>query len=157
MPDKFMNGRDAITGSLATCWVTIEGRRLLLMQAKKLNAKMEKQKKEIPILGKVSKANRSNGMKYSGSMTVYYNTSIFRELAKRYQDTGEDFYFDIQVTNEDPTSSIGRQTVILKDCNLNGLTITAFDVDAESLEEDMDFTFESFELPEQFALLEGME
>lgn len=157
MAEKFMNGRDAITGSLATCWVTIEGRRLLLMQGKKLVAKMEKQKKEIPILGKVSKANRSNGMKYTGSMTMYYNTSIFRELVKRYQDTGEDFYFDLQVTNEDPTSSIGRQTVILKECNIDGLIIANFDVDAESLEEDMDFTYESFELPEKFAMIEGME
>ena len=66
-------------------------------------------------------------------------------------------YFDIQVTNEDPTSSVGRQTVILKDCNIDGGILTKFDADAEYLDEDMDFTFEDFEMPEAFTLLAGME
>lgn len=152
-----MDARDIITGSLASCWITLEGRRLLLMQAKKLEAKMEKEKKELAILGKVGKANRATGMKNTGSMTMYYNTSIFRELVHRYQETGQDFYFDIQVTNEDPTSTIGRQTIILKDCNIDGAILATFDADAEALEETMDFTFERFEIPEKFSMIAGME
>lgn len=74
-----------------------------------------------------------------------------------YKDTGEDVYFDIQVTNEDPTSSVGRQTVILKDCNIDGGILAKFDADAEYLDEDMDFTFEDFEMPEAFTMLAGME
>ena len=61
------------------------------------------------------------------------------------------------MTNEDPTSSVGRQTVILKDCNIDGGILTKFDADAEYLDEDMDFTFEDFEMPEAFILLAGME
>ena len=37
-----------------------------------------------------------------------------------------------------------RQTVILKDCNIDGGILTKFDADAEYLDEDMDFTFEGF-------------
>ena len=74
----------------------------------------------------------------------------------RYKETGEDVYFDIQVTNEDPTSSVGRQTVILKDTNLDGGVLTKFDADAEYLDEDVDFTFEDFEIPEKFKLMQGM-
>ena len=74
----------------------------------------------------------------------------------RYKNTGEDIYFDIQVTNEDATSSVGRQTVVLKDCNMDGGLLTKFDADAEYLDEDMDFTFEDFEIPEKFTLLSGM-
>jgi len=59
----------------------------------------------------------------------------------------KDIYFDIQVTNEDATSSVGRQTVILKDCNLDGGILTKFDADAEYLNENIDFTFEDFENP----------
>lgn len=40
-------------------------------------------------------------------------------------------YFDIQITNEDPTNGVGRQTVILKDCNLDGGILAKFDADAE--------------------------
>ncbi|MBC8581694.1 phage tail tube protein, partial [Zhenhengia yiwuensis] len=57
---------------------------------------------------------------------------------------------DIQVTNEDPTSSIGAQTVLLKDCNLDSVVLASFDVDADVLEEDLDFTFSDADLLEKF-------
>jgi hypothetical protein len=151
-----MNAKDTISASLAECFVTIEGNRYNFMQAINLDATFEKNKSEVPILGKTGKGNKATGWKGSGSATFHYNTSIFRDLAYRYKQTGEDVYFDIQITNSDPTSSVGRQTVILKDCNLDGGILAKFDADAEYLDEDMDFTFEDFEIPEKFSLLEGM-
>ena len=151
-----MNAKDTISASLAECFVTIEGNRYNFMQAINLEATFEKNKSEVPILGKTGKGNKATGWTGSGSATFHYNTSVFRELAYRYKQTGEDVYFDIQVTNFDPTSAVGRQTVILKDCNLDGGLLAKFDADAEYLDEDMDFTFEDFEIPEKFSLLEGM-
>lgn len=153
---NIMNAKDAVSASLAECFVTIEGNRYCFMQAINLEANFEKNKSEVPILGKTGKGNKSTGWKGSGSATFHYNTSIFRELMLRYKNTGEDIYFDIQVTNEDATSSVGRQTVILKDCNMDGGILTKFDADAEYLDEDMDFTFEDFEIPEKFTNLSGM-
>ncbi len=152
-----MNAGDTIAGSLAECYVTIEGNRYNFMQAINLEASIEKVKAEVPILGKTGKGNKAAGWKGTGSATFHYNTSIFRELLKRYKDTGEDVYFDIQVSNEDPTSKVGRQTVILKDCNIDGGVLTKFDADAEYLEEELEFTFEDFEMPETFAPLAGMQ
>jgi len=152
-----MNAKDALSASLAECFVTIEGKRYNFMQALNLEAKFEKTKSEIPILGKTGKGNKSTGWKGTGSANFYYNTSIFREMLYKYKETGEDIYFDIQVTNEDSSSSAGRQTVILKDCNIDGGVLAKFGADEEFLEEDMDFTFEDFEIPEKFSLLDGME
>lgn len=129
---NIMNAKDAVSASLAECYVTIEGNRYNLMQAIKLEAKVEKTKSEVPILGKTGKGNKATGWKGTGSATFHYNMPIFRRLLKRYKDTGEDIYFDIQCTNEDPTSSVGRQTVILKDCNMDGGILAKFDADAES-------------------------
>lgn len=154
--NQIMNAKDSVFAALAECFVTIEDRRYNFMQAINLEATMEKNKSEVPILGKTGKGNKASGWSGTGSATFHYNTSIFRELLKRYKDTGEDIYFDIQVTNEDPTSSVGRQTVILKDCNLDGGIIAKFDADGEYLDEDLDFTFEDFEMPETFNILEGM-
>lgn len=151
-----MSARDAVSASLAECFVTIDGTRYNFMQCINLEANFEKTKTEVPILGKTGKGNKSTGWSGSGSATFHYNTSIFRELMLRYKNTGEDIYFDIQITNEDPTSSVGRQTVILKDCNIDGGVLTKFDADADYLDEDMDFTFEDFEIPETFSLLAGM-
>ena len=151
-----MNAKDAVSASLAQCFVTIENNRYHLMQAINLEASVEKTKTEVPILGKTGRGNKSTGWKGTGSATFHYNTSMFRELMKRYKDSGEDVYFDIQITNEDPTSAVGRQTVILKDCNMNGGILAKFDADAEYLDEEMEFTFEDFEMPETFQPLAGM-
>lgn len=156
MDNPIMNAKDSVSSSLAECFVTIEGNRYNFMQALKLEAKLEKTKTEVPILGKTGKGNKAAGWKGTGSATFHYNTSIFRELLERFKNTGEDIYFDIQATNEDPTSSVGRQTVILKDCNMDGGILAKFDADGEYLDEDMDFTFEDFEIPEKFKLLSGM-
>lgn len=152
-----MNAKDAISASLAECFVTIEGNRYNFMQAINLEAKIDKSKTQVPILGKTGKGNKSTGWSGTGSATFHYNTSIFRKLLERYKNTGEDIYFDTQVTNEDPTSSVGRQTVILKDCNIDGGILAKFDADADYLDEDMDFTFDDFEIPEKFNMLAGMQ
>lgn len=152
-----MNAKDAVNASLAECFVTIEGNRYNFMQAINLEASIEKTKSEIPILGRTGKGNKTTGWKGSGSATFHYNTSIFRELLYRYKETGQDVYFDIQITNEDPTSSVGRQTIILKGCNVDGGILAKFDADAEYLDEDLDFTFEDWEMPEQFSHLQGMQ
>lgn len=152
-----MNAKDAVSASLAECFVTIEGNRYNFMQAINLEANIDKTKSQVPILGRTGKGNKSTGWSGSGSATFHYNTSIFRELLERFKNTGEDIYFDIQVTNEDPTSSVGRQTVILKDCNMDGGILTKFDADAEYLDEDMDFTYDDFEIPEKFNMLAGMQ
>lgn len=157
MASQIMHAKDSVSASLAECYVTIEDKRYNFMQAINLEASIEKNKVEVPILGKTGKGNKATGWSGSGSATFHYNTSIFRELLKRYKETGEDIYFDIQVTNEDSTSSVGRQTVILKDCNLDGGVIAKFDADEEYLEDEFEFTFEDFEIPEKFTMLSGME
>lgn len=156
MDNPIMNAKDSVGASLAECFVIIEGNRYNFMQALNLEAKLEKTKTEVPILGKTGKGNKAAGWKGTGSATFHYNTSIFRQLLERYKKTGQDVYFDIQVTNEAPTSSVGRQTVILKDCNVDGGILAKFDADGEYLDEDMNFTFEDFEIPEKFKLLNGM-
>lgn len=152
-----MHAKDTVSASLAECYVTIESNRYNFMQAIDLEANFKKSKKEVPILGKTGKGNKATGWKGTGKAKFHYNTSVFRMLMKRYKETGEDVYFDIQVTNEDPTAAVGRQTVVLKDCNIDGGVLAKFDADADYLDEEMDFTFEDFEIPEAFTMLAGME
>ena len=152
-----MNAGDAVSASLAECYVTIEGNRYNFMQAINLEASIEKKKMQVPVLGRVGRGNKGVSWSGSGKATFHYNSSIFRELLYRFKESGEDMYFDIQITNEDPVSSVGRQTVILKDCNIDGGVLTKFDADAEYLEESLDFTFEDFEMPETFTPLAGMQ
>ena len=117
---------------------------------------MEKTKKEVPILGKTGKGNKSTGWKGTGSAKLHYCSPMFRAKALEYIKTGNDFYFDMQVTNEDPTSDAGRQTVILKHCNIDDMVVTKIDASADTLDEDINFTFDDIEIPEAFSMLDGM-
>ena len=150
-----MHAKDTISAALAECFVTIGTHRYNFMQAIDLEAKFEKVKTEVPILGKPGRGNKAAGWKGTGSATFHYNTSIFRQMMLDYKDTGQDTYFEIQITNEDPTSRVGRQTMILIDCNIDGGILAKFDADADYLDEEMDFTFEDFSMPESSANLDG--
>lgn len=152
-----MASQDVIAASLAECYATIGDRRLNLMQLIDFEANFEKNKSEVPILGKTGKGNRSTGWKGTFSGTMHYNTSVFRELALRYKETGEDIYFEIQVSNDDPTSRAGRQTMVFYGCNLDNQALAKFDADGEYLDEEFEGTFDDFSMPESFKLLPGME
>ncbi len=151
-----MKGKDTVSASLAECFITVGTQRYNFMQMINFEANFEKTKTEVPILGKTGKGNKSTGWKGSGSATLHYNQSVFRQMMIDYKNTGQDVYFDIQITNEDPTSSSGRQTMIFLDCNIDGGVLAKFDADGEYLDEEVDFTFEDFKMPESFSLLEGM-
>ncbi|MGE7021995.1 phage tail tube protein [Solibacillus cecembensis] len=157
MADLTMHAKDAIQGAQGRAFVTIGDNRYLFANLINLEARFDKTKTQVPIMGRVSKGNKATGGEGTGSATFHYNTSIFRELLYRYQETGEDIYFDIQVTNEDKSASVGRQTTILKDCNMDGGIVALLDADAEYLEDSVDFTFERFELPEVYSILNTMQ
>ena len=108
-----MHARNAVSAKMAECYVTIDGNRYNFMSAINLEVTFEKNKQEIPILGRSTKGHKSTSSTITGSAEFHLNTSIWRELAYRFQETGEDLYFDMQITNEDPTTEIGRQTIIL--------------------------------------------
>lgn len=156
MSNIIMKGKDTVSAGLAECYVTIEGNRYNFMQAIDLEAKMEKTKTEVPILGKTGKGNKAAGWKGTGSATFHYNTSLFRKVMKKYKENGKDIYFDMVVVNDDPTSAAGSQTITLIDCNLDNIIVAKFDADGEYLDEKFDFTFEDWDMPEEFTMLDGM-
>lgn len=153
---RTMFAGDVISAKMASAYVTISGNRYLLFQAKNLEATVEKEKEQIGILGRMMKGNKSVSAKGSGKLTMYKNTSIFDDLMEKFMKTGEDTYFDMQVTNDDPTSSAGTRTVILQNCNIDKATVVSFDADGKWLEDEISFTFENIKIPTKFTLLDGM-
>lgn len=151
-----MLARNAISAKMAECYITIDGNRYNFMSAINLEATFEKNKTEVPILGRMNKGNKAGSSAITGSAEFHFNTSIWRKLAYKFQETGEDIYFDIQITNEDKTSEIGKQTIILYDCNFDSVILASFDADSDdSLTESMDFTAERFVIKDEFNEMAG--
>lgn len=153
-----MHARNAVSAKMAECYVTIDNQRYNFMSAINLEVTFEKNKTEVPILGRMNRGHKATSSSITGSAEFHLNTSIWRELAYKFQERGEDIYFDMQITNEDITASdIGRQTIILYDCNWDSMTLAAFDADSDDvLTESIDFTAERFEIPEKYSMMDGV-
>ena len=76
-------------------------------------------------------------------------------MADKYQKTGILPYFEIQVSNEDPVSKAGRQTIIHRGCLCDSFTLAKFASGEDILDEELSGTFESWDMPEKFNELEG--
>ncbi|MEG6521138.1 phage tail tube protein [Desulfotomaculum sp. 1211_IL3151] len=147
----FFKANDAISGQEGRAYATINGNVEEMFYVKTLEATVEKQKSEMRALGRRGTQHKATGWKGTGTMTIYYATTLFRQLMLDYIKTGKDIYFDIQIVNEDPGSSIGRQTVVLKNVNLDSVIVAKVDTENEFLDEDIDFTFDDIDILDSFS------
>lgn len=148
----FMKESDAISGKYAKAYITINGRVEELFYARSLEATIEKNKADVPVLGRTNVGKKATGWSGTGTLNIYYVTSLFRQLMQEYIKTGRDFYFDLQVVNEDPQSSAEKQTVVLKNCNLDSVIAAQFDITSDNpLNEDIPFTFDDYEILDVFS------
>lgn len=157
MSNKTMAATDTLSAKMAECFVKYEDKRFNVFNFLDVEIKIEKTKQEIPILGKTGKGNKSSGWKGTGKAKMYYNSPVFRDMLMRFIESGEDIYFDMQITNEDVSSTAGKQTVTVSGCNLNGGIMAKFDAASDDpLDEEIEFTFENIKIPTKFNLLSGM-
>lgn len=155
MNNVVIKGKDTVAAALAECFITIGTRRYNFMQMIDMEAKIQKTKAKVPRLGAVMVGHKSCSMEGTFSGTAHYNQSVMRQALLDYKNTGVDAYFEMQLSNDDPTSAAGRQTVVLYDCNMDGGVLAKFDADGEYLDEEIEGTFDDYSIPESFKELTG--
>lgn len=146
----YMKAEDAISGKEGTLYATINGNVTPVAECKSISAKITKNKSEFKALGHRGTQHKATGWTGTGTFAIHYASSRWSKMMIDYAKNGIDCYFKLQLTNEDPTSKIGRQTVTLIDCNLDEAEIAKLDTDAEFLDQSMNFTFSEVEMPEEF-------
>lgn len=147
---SFLKANDTLSGQEGKAYATINGEREEMFYIKKFEAKVEKEKAEVKTIGRRGSQNKAKGWKGTGTMTIYYVTTLFRQMMLDYIKSGKDTYFDVVIVNEDPNTSVGSQTIMVKGVNLNSVIIAKLDTESEALDEDIDFTFEDFEVKDKF-------
>lgn len=152
---SYLKAGDTISGQEAVATMLVhnpDGTKTVeqMFWAKNLEATASIEKTQVRTLGKRGAQNKPNGWSGSGSMTIYYITSLFRRMALQYIKTGKPVYFDITVTNEDPGSTVGSQTTVLKSCSLDEVILAKFDVESDVLDESVSFTFDDVDILDEF-------
>lgn len=147
----YMPANDAPSAKLATCFVTIGDRRYAMLMAKDFEAKSNIKTAEVPTLGRTVTGVKPVGMTIKFNMTVYKCTEVFDEVVETYKNTGLMPTMDIQVTSEDPATSVGRTTKIYTDCILDGdVLLSMFDADGEFVEQEIEGYAQDFTRPEKY-------
>lgn len=147
---KTLRASDIPAGSEAVAYIEVDGVVEEFFYAKSIEANAELNKSEVKVMGKRGVQNKATGWTGSGSMTIYYVTSMFRKMLLKYAKEGVLPAFKMIVTNEDKGTSIGKQTVVLYDCVIDSVNLVKFDVESDALDEDMDFTFSDFDILDEF-------
>lgn len=150
MANTVLNLNDTVNGGQGLVQIEIDGVIETLFQVKNVEAFLEKNKESLPIAGTHWEHSKLKTIKGTGSCTLYYMTSLFVKLAQQLAKTGKDFDFDMIITNEDRGSSVGKQTTVLRGCNMDKITVAKFDTDSAALEEDFDFTFTNMDVLDEF-------
>ena len=144
---RTLNAPDTISGKEGRAYAKINGNNEDLFMAKNIESTVEKAKSEIKAIGKRMTGHKTTGGNGTGSMTLYYLTPLFRDMIKQWKETGVDIYFDMVIENEDPSSAAGKQSILLIGCNLDSVVLAKLDGDSDDpLDEDIDFTFEDFDI-----------
>jgi len=139
-----------ISGKRGIITATIDGNVVELAEVKNINANIAFNKTEYNVLGDPATRHKPAGWTGTGSATYHYVTSRWTKMIIDAAKTGKHVFFTMIITNDDPGSSSGTQTIKLGQCNIDGGDIAAIDVDTELLESSFDYTFSEVDGLEYF-------
>ena len=142
----FLLERDALNGKSGNGFMTIDWENHEMFGLKKFQSDAEFQESDFKVVGTTLVQKKTTGVSLSGSMTIYYGSPYFLRLLQEYLRTGKLPYFTIQITNDDPTTSVGTQTVVFYNVKLQKLPVAMLDADADFLEMEVGFSFTGIEV-----------
>lgn len=140
MADKIsMNTQDAVSANFAECFVTLNGTRYSMLMAKEFEGKASINTKEVYRLGNPVIGHKAQTIALAFSMTVYKCTEIFDQVVEDFIKTGVMPTFDIQTSNDDPATSVGRSTKIYNNCVLDGdVLLSMFNAEGDFVEQTLE-------------------
>ena len=92
-----------------------------------------------------------------GTITMYNVSPAALSIYNQYIKEGKTPSVSIQTVNEDTSSTIGRRTVVMRDCILAKVPVAYLEDGSEDLNTtDTDFTFDDLDELESYVLPENM-
>lgn len=141
---------DVINSKDAMVTATINGRVIPLIECTNFEAKIEKNKEDVQVLGSHWKHHKVTSIEGTGTLEGYLISSMWLKYALPYINGGAELYFNITVDIEDKSSRTGKQTVQLTDVSLDDIPIADISADDSVLDWSSDLTFEGVQLINEF-------
>lgn len=137
---SYLLAKDSVNGAEGKIVVTIDGRNVEVACMRNITTNAEIQSNDMRVIGTRKVQNKNNGAKLTGTGNIYYGTNLFTDMVLQYINTGVMPEFSIQITNNDPTTSIGSQVMAYYGCTLTGTVPLSILNDEEAML-NYDFNF----------------
>ena len=115
-----MATNDAPVAKFAEVFVTLNGKRYAMLMCKNFKGKGSISNKDVPRMGSLIMGKKPTSVTLSFTMTIYKCTEIFDDVLDEFMSTGVMPTMDVQTSNEDPATSMGRTSKVYNDCVLDG-------------------------------------
>ena len=139
---KYLLAKDTVNGAEGKVFVTKDGKQIEVAGMMNITTYAEIQGKEMRVVGTRTIQNKANGAKQTGKGNIYYGTSLWTDMVLEYINTGNMPQFDLQVTNDDPSSSVGSQSIAYYGCELTGsIPLSILDSEEAMLNFEFNFTY----------------
>ena len=143
--------KDTVQATEGSAFITVDGINRDFGEISKLTASIELKVKEKRMLGKRMSQHKVVGAIGKGSVTLHFMRGQHSKIAINYLKTGRYPNISLQVINDDPQSTVGRNNVILKNVIFAKSLLTALEEDSEDdITFDTDFTFDDADGLEYF-------
>lgn len=148
---KFLLAKDTINGAEGNIFITRDGKQYEVASVKKVTATINVLSEQMGVIGTRLKQEKPKGVEQKGKGTIYYGSNLFTDMVLDYAKKGQFPLFDMQLTNDDPATTLGRQTFVLYGCQLIGeIPIVILDSDETMLNYDFEFSYTTAERLEKF-------
>lgn len=147
---SYLLANDGINGKAGSAFMVKNGQNIELFGLKKYETNAEVQTSEFPVVGSLIDQTKVKGIKYSGTLTIYYGTPEFINILSEYKRNGRFPEINFQVINQDKGSSVGTQIVAIYGVILTKIPIAMLDDSAEYLQEEIPFNFTDYEVLKGF-------
>lgn len=136
----YLLAKDTVNGAEGSVVVTRNGVNTVAAGMRNIKTNAEIQSSDMRVIGTRIIQNKSNGAKLTGTGNIYYGSNLWTDMVLEYINTGVMPEFDIQITNADPTTSVGSQIMVYYGCTLTG-TIPLSILNDEEAMLNYDFNF----------------
>mgnify|MGYP003104126455 CR=1 FL=1 len=113
----YLLAKDTLNGAEGSVVVTRDGKNYVVAGMRNITTNAEMQSSDMRVIGTRTIQDKPNGAKLTGSGNIYYGTNLWTDMVLEYINTGVMPEFNIQITNDDPTTSVGSQVIPLSILN----------------------------------------
>lgn len=147
----YLLAKDTVNGAEGSVVVTRNGRNYVIAGMRNIRPTGNIQSEKMRVIGTRKIQDKPNGVELTGAGNIYYGFDLFREMALNYIHTGVMEEFDIQITNNDPTTSLGTQVMAYYGCHLTGeIPLSILNSDETMMNYDFNFAYTDVQMLQGF-------